>query len=58
MNSESGSGVFLLSAACSAIFMGTIGAISAYAGVGAETVTFYRLFIGAVLVAVFLLATG
>ena len=37
--------------------MGTIGAISVYAGVGAETVTFYRLFIGAVLVAVYLLAT-
>ena len=37
--------------------MGTIGAISVYAGVGAETVPFYRLFIGAVLVAVDLLAT-
>ncbi|GAA0850457.1 DMT family transporter [Marinobacter szutsaonensis] len=57
MNSVSGSGVFLLSAALSAIFMGTIGAISFYAGVGAETVTFYRLFIGALLVAVYLLAT-
>lgn len=57
MNSVSGSGVFIASAAFSAIFMGTIGAISVYAGVGAETVTFYRLFIGAVLVAVYLLAT-
>ena len=57
MTSVSRSGVFLLSAAFSAVFMGTIGAISVYAGVGAETVTFYRLFIGAVLVAVYLLAT-
>lgn len=58
MSSVSRSGVFLLSAAFSAIFMGTIGAISVFAGVGAETVTFYRLFIGAFLVAVYLLATG
>ncbi|MGB1835415.1 MAG: DMT family transporter [Marinobacter adhaerens] len=57
MTSVSRSGVFLLSAAFSAVFMGTIGAISVYAGVGAETVTFYRLFVGAVLVAVYLLAT-
>jgi drug/metabolite transporter (DMT)-like permease len=57
MSSSSGSGVFLLSATLSAIFMGTIGAISVYAGVGAETVTFFRLFIGAVLVAVYLLLT-
>lgn len=58
MNPVSGSGVFLLSAAFSAIFMGTIGAISVFAGAGAETVTFYRLFIGAVLMAVYLLASG
>lgn len=57
MSSVSGSGVFLLSAALSAIFMGTIGAISFYAGAGAETVTFYRLFIGALLMAAYLLAT-
>jgi len=56
MSSVSGSGVFLLSAAFSAIFLGTIGAISLYAGAGAETVTFYRLFIGALLMAVYLLA--
>ncbi|MGC8119911.1 DMT family transporter [Marinobacter sp. VGCF2001] len=54
----SGSGVFLGAAALSAIFMGTIGAISFYAGVAAETVTFYRLAIGAALVAVYLMATG
>lgn len=58
MSSASGSGKYLLFAALSAIFMGTIGAISVYAGVSAETVTFYRLFIGALLIAVFLLATG
>ncbi len=58
MSSVSGSGVFVLSAAFSAIFMGTIGAISLYAGVGAETVTFYRLFIGALLMALYLLASG
>jgi len=58
MNLAPGSGVFLLSAALSAVLMGTIGAISVYAGVSAETVTFYRLFIGAMLMAGFLLATG
>lgn len=48
----------ILAAVLSAVFMGTIGAISIYAGVSAETVTFYRLFIGAVLMGCFLLATG
>ncbi len=56
MSSEA-SGRFLLAAALSAFFMGTIGTISLFADVSAETVTFYRLFIGAVLMAVFLLAT-
>jgi len=58
MNSGNGSGLFLLAAVLSAVFMGTIGAISVYAGAGAETVTFYRLFIGAILVGVLLLVTG
>jgi len=58
MSSVSGSGMVLLSAALAAIFMGTIGAISFYAGVSAETITFYRLFIGALLMAVYLLVTG
>ena len=58
MSSVSGSGMVLLAAALAAIFMGTIGAISFYAGVSAETITFYRLFIGAVLMAVYLLVTG
>ncbi|MBQ0815548.1 MAG: EamA family transporter, partial [Marinobacter sp.] len=38
--------------------MGTIGAVAVYADVSAETVTFYRLFIGAVLMGFFLLLTG
>lgn len=58
MNSGKGSALFLLAAVLSAVFMGTIGAISVYAGAGAETVTFYRLFIGAILVGVLLLVTG
>ncbi|MEH6355947.1 MAG: DMT family transporter [Marinobacter sp.] len=58
MSSVSGTGMVLLSAALAAIFMGTIGAISFYAGVSAETITFYRLFIGALLMAVHLLVTG
>lgn len=49
---------YLLAAVFAAVFMGTIGAISVYAGVSAETVTFYRLFIGALLLAAFLLLTG
>ena len=49
---------YILAAVFSAVFMGTIGAISIYAGVSAETVTFYRLFIGAVLMGCFLLVTG
>lgn len=48
----------ILAAVLAAVFMGTIGAISVYAGVSAETVTFYRLFIGAVLMGGFLLFTG
>lgn len=50
-------GQYFLIAALSAFFMGTIGAISHYAAVSAETVTFYRLLIGAALMAVFLLLT-
>lgn len=48
----------ILAAVLAAVFMGTIGAISVYAGVSAETVTFYRLFLGAVLMGGFLLVTG
>lgn len=48
----------ILAAILAAVFMGTIGAISIYAGVSAETVTFYRLFIGAVFMGGFLLVTG
>ncbi|MDO6461859.1 DMT family transporter [Granulosicoccaceae sp. 1_MG-2023] len=58
MNSQPGSVIFLLAAALSAVFMGTIGAISVYADVGAETVTFYRLFIGALLTGAVLVASG
>lgn len=58
MRAKSGSVVFLWAAALSAVFMGTIGAISLYAGAGAETVTFYRLFIGALLMAAYLFASG
>jgi drug/metabolite transporter (DMT)-like permease len=58
MKPESNSAVFLWAAVLSAVFMGTIGAISFYSGAGAETVTFYRLFIGALLMAVYLLASG
>ncbi|WP_309044474.1 DMT family transporter [Marinobacter sediminicola] len=48
----------ILAAILAAVSMGTIGAISIYADVSAETVTFYRLFIGAVLMGGFLLVTG
>ncbi|MEH6561067.1 MAG: EamA family transporter [Marinobacter sp.] len=48
----------ILAAVLSAVFMGTIGAVAVYANVSAETVTFYRLFIGAVLMGFFLLLTG
>jgi len=58
MKPESNSAAFLWAAALSAVFMGTIGAISFYSGAGAETVTFYRLFIGAFLMAVYLFASG
>lgn len=58
MGAGNGSGIFLLAAVLSAVFMGTIGTISLYAGVSAETVTFYRLFIGAILVGVLLLVSG
>lgn len=58
MSSGKGTGLFVLAAVLSAVFMGTIGTISLYAGVSAETVTFYRLFIGAMLVGLLLLLTG
>ncbi len=58
MNQSKGAAFFLWAAAFSAIFMGTIGAISVFANAGAEVVTFFRLFIGAVLMAVYLLVTG
>ena len=45
----------MLAAAGSALFMGTIGAISAFSGLGAETVTFFRLFLGCLFMTVFLL---
>jgi len=58
MKTPTGSGLFLMSAVLSAVFMGTIGTISFFANVSAETVTFYRLFIGALLMGVFLLLSG
>lgn len=58
MKAGSGSGIFLWAAVFSALFMGTIGAISVFAGASAETVTFYRLFIGALLMALYLFASG
>ncbi|HTN32745.1 MAG TPA: EamA family transporter [Marinobacter sp.] len=48
----------ILAAVLAAIFMGTIGPISIYTDASAETVTFYRLFIGAVLMGGFFLITG
>jgi len=53
-----GSAPFLLMAVASAVLMGTIGVISRYAGVSAETLTFYRLGLGAVLMLGYLLAVG
>ncbi|WLQ16989.1 EamA family transporter [Hahella aquimaris] len=46
---------FLVMAALSAVFMGTIGVIAKYAQLGAETVTFYRLFFGAAMMLGYLL---
>ncbi|WP_036590329.1 DMT family transporter [Oceanospirillum maris] len=57
-SNTSSSGFFLVAAAMSAFFMGTIGTISFYAGVSAEAVTFYRLFFGAMLMGGYLLLTG
>ena len=53
-----GSAPFLLMAVASAVLMGTIGVISRYAGLSAETLTFYRLGLGAVLMLAYLLLVG
>lgn len=49
---------FLMMAALSALFMGTIGVISRYAQLSAETITFYRLFLGALFMLLWLLSSG
>ncbi|WP_010324577.1 DMT family transporter [Marinobacterium stanieri] len=53
-----GSAPFLLMAVASAVLMGTIGVISRYAGLSAETLTFYRLGFGALLMLGYLLVIG
>lgn len=53
-----GSAPFLWMAVASAVLMGTIGVISRYAGVSAETLTFYRLGLGALLMLGYLLLIG
>lgn len=45
---------YLLLASLSAIFMGTIGAIAVYANLSSETVTFFRLFLGGIIMLVYL----
>lgn len=45
----------VLMAALAAIFMGTIGVISTYSELSAEVVTFYRLFLGGMIMLVYLL---
>ncbi len=47
--------IYMAAAAGSALFMGTIGTISAYSGLGSETVTFFRLFLGCLFMTLFLL---
>lgn len=49
---------FLFMAVASAVLMGTIGVISQYAGLSAETLTFYRLGFGAALMLGYLLLVG
>jgi len=46
--------IYMFAAAGSALFMGTIGTISAYSGLGSETVTFFRLFLGCLFMTLFL----
>jgi len=46
--------IYMMAAAGSALFMGTIGTISAYSGLGSETVTFFRLFLGCLFMTLFL----
>ncbi len=53
-----GSAPFLFMAVASAVLMGTIGVISKYAGLSAETLTFYRLGLGAALMLGYLLLAG
>ncbi|MBV0933210.1 DMT family transporter [Marinobacterium weihaiense] len=53
-----GSAPFLFMAVASAVLMGTIGVISNYAGLSAETLTFYRLGFGAALMLGYLLLAG
>ncbi len=55
MNDSSSRLPYLVMAVMSAILMGTIGVISKYAQLSAETITFYRLFFGGGLMLLFLL---
>lgn len=50
--------VYLLMALISAVLMGTIGVISKMTGLNAETVTFFRLGFGALLMSAYLFARG
>lgn len=45
-------------AVASAVFMGTIGVFSKLSGLGAETITFFRLFIGALFMLLFISLSG
>ncbi|PSL13864.1 threonine/homoserine efflux transporter RhtA [Marinobacterium halophilum] len=59
MSTQGGtSAPFLLMAVASAVLMGTIGVISKYVGLSAETLTFYRLGFGAALMLGYLLLVG
>lgn len=49
---------FLLMAVASAVLMATIGIVSRVTGLAAETITFYRLFFGTVLMLLFLWSSG
>lgn len=48
----------ILAAICSALFMGTVGVFAKITGLGAEVITFFRLFLGAVFMVLFLAITG
>jgi drug/metabolite transporter (DMT)-like permease len=49
---------YLIFAALSAVLMGTMGPIAKYANLGAETITFYRLFFGSVMMLIYLATAG